>query len=154
MRYITEEYSKGDAYLPGRKTYEMLWPGWPKQTTGDGPGPILNRMHKYVVSTTLKQAPWKESTIISENVVEEITKLKQPLPIAASSYRDLPDRATRSISIPAPWSPPAAVPASPPYQSPQISNHYDLRSSDMFDTNRTNNQRHSFVLFVKFVSNP
>jgi dihydrofolate reductase len=34
-------------------------------------------MHKYVVSTTLKTAPWKESTIISGNVVEEITTLKQ-----------------------------------------------------------------------------
>jgi dihydrofolate reductase len=77
LQYITEEYSKGDAYLLGRVTYEMLWPGWSKQTTGDGPGPILNRMHKYVVSTTLSTAPWKESTIISENVVEEITKLKQ-----------------------------------------------------------------------------
>jgi dihydrofolate reductase len=30
-----------------------------------------------VVSTTLRTAPWKESTIISGNVVEEITKLKQ-----------------------------------------------------------------------------
>ena len=34
-------------------------------------------MHKYVVSTTLSTAPWKESTIIRGNVVEEITKLKQ-----------------------------------------------------------------------------
>src|SRR4030095_2726875 len=48
-----------------------------KKTTGDGPGPLLNRMHKYVVSTTLKTAAWKESTIISGNVVEAITKLKQ-----------------------------------------------------------------------------
>jgi dihydrofolate reductase len=77
MQYITEQYANGDAYLLGRVTYEMLWPGWSTQTTGDGPGPILNRMHKYVVSTTLKEAPWKESTIISENVVEEIAKLKQ-----------------------------------------------------------------------------
>lgn len=77
MLHITEEYAKGDAYLLGRKTYEMLWPGWSKQTTGDGPGPILNRMQKYVVSTTLSEAPWKESTIISGNVVEEISKLKQ-----------------------------------------------------------------------------
>jgi dihydrofolate reductase len=77
MEYITEQYSQGDAYLLGRVTYEMLWPGWSTQTTGDGPGPILNRMHKYVVSTTLSTAPWKESTIISGNVVEEIAKLKQ-----------------------------------------------------------------------------
>jgi len=76
-QHIMEEYSNGDAYLLGRVTYEMLWPGWSKQTTGDGPGPILNQMHKYVVSSTLKTAPWKESTIISENVVEELTKLKQ-----------------------------------------------------------------------------
>jgi len=75
--FIKEEYSKGDAYLLGRVTYEMLWPGWSTQTTGDGPGPILNRMHKYVVSNTLTTAPWKESTIISGNVVDEIAKLKQ-----------------------------------------------------------------------------
>ena len=77
MKHIMEEYARGDAYLLGRKTYEMLWPGWSTQTTGDGPGPILNRMHKYVVSTTLTEAPWKESTIISGDVVDEIAKLKQ-----------------------------------------------------------------------------
>ena len=55
----------------------MLWPSWSTQTTGDGPGPILNRMKKYVVSTTLSTAPWKESTIITGNVVEAITNLKQ-----------------------------------------------------------------------------
>jgi dihydrofolate reductase len=77
LEYVVEEYRSGDVYLLGRTTYEMLWPGWSTQTTGDGPGPILNRMKKYVVSTTLATAPWKESTIIRENVVEEITKLKQ-----------------------------------------------------------------------------
>ena len=77
LEYIVEEYSKGDVYLLGRTTYEMLWPGWSTQTTGDGPGPILNRKKKYVVSTTLETAPWKDSTIIRANVVEELTKLKQ-----------------------------------------------------------------------------
>ncbi len=77
MAYITEQYAQGDIYLMGRTTYEMLWPGWSTQTTGDGPGPLLNRMHKYVVSTTLKEAPWQESTIIRENVVAEIAKLKE-----------------------------------------------------------------------------
>ena len=75
LEYIAEEYSKGDVYLLGRTTYEMLWPGWSTQT--DTLGSILNRMHKYVVSTTLETAPWQESTIISGNVVEEIAKLKQ-----------------------------------------------------------------------------
>jgi dihydrofolate reductase len=77
LEYVVEEYRSGDVYLLGRTTYEMLWPGWSTQTTGNGPGPILNRMKKYVVSTTLETAPWKESTIIRGNVVEELTKLKQ-----------------------------------------------------------------------------
>lgn len=77
MQHIMEEYAQGDAYLLGRVTYEMLWPGWSQQTTGDGPGPLLNRMHKYMVSTTLTEAPWHESTIISENVVEAIADLKR-----------------------------------------------------------------------------
>ena len=74
MRYITEEYANGDAYLLGRTTYEMLWPGWSKQTTGDGPGPILNRMHKYVVSTTLQTAPW----IGSSNTVNRSALTSEP----------------------------------------------------------------------------
>jgi dihydrofolate reductase len=77
MRHIMEEYAQGDAYLLGRVTYEMLWPGWSTQTTGDGPGPLLNRMHKYVVSTTLTEAPWQASTIISGDVVEEVAALKR-----------------------------------------------------------------------------
>jgi dihydrofolate reductase len=76
IKYLVEEYSKGDVDLLGRATYEMLWPGWSTPTTGDGPGPILNRMKKYVVSTTLATAPWKESAIITGNVVEAITQLK------------------------------------------------------------------------------
>ncbi len=74
---ILEVYSRGDAYLLGRTTYEMLWPFWSTQTDDDGAGRILNRMHKYVVSTTLQTAPWKESTFIRGNVVEAITTLKQ-----------------------------------------------------------------------------
>jgi dihydrofolate reductase len=75
MEYIREQYAQGDSYMMGRITYEMLWPGWSKDTTELGQ--TLNRMHKYVISTTLSEAPWKESTIIRDNVVEEIAKLKQ-----------------------------------------------------------------------------
>jgi dihydrofolate reductase len=76
QKYIMEVYSRGDVYLLGRTTYEMLWPFWSTQTDDEGPGRLLNRMKKYVVSTTLQTAPWKESTIIKGNVVEEITNLK------------------------------------------------------------------------------
>jgi dihydrofolate reductase len=75
MAYIMAQYAQGDSYLLGRTTYEMLWPGWSKDTSEAGQ--ILNRMHKYVISTTLKEAPWKESTIIRDHVVEAIANLKQ-----------------------------------------------------------------------------
>jgi dihydrofolate reductase len=77
QKYIMDVYSGCDVYLLGRITYEMLWPFWSTQTNDDGPGRMLNSMKKYVVSSTLKKAPWKESTIIRGNVVEEITRLKQ-----------------------------------------------------------------------------
>jgi hypothetical protein len=44
---ILELYSRGDVYLLGRTTYEMLWPFWSAQTDDEGPGRILNRMKKF-----------------------------------------------------------------------------------------------------------
>src|SRR5919202_4683203 len=51
MRYITEEYSNGDAYLLGRVTYEMLWPGWSTQPTGHGTSPLVKRMPNHFLSS-------------------------------------------------------------------------------------------------------
>jgi len=76
LGYVAEEYLRGDTYLLGRTTYEMLWPGWSQDTTS-ALGSILHRMKKYVVSNTLTTAPWEGSSIISGDAVEEITKLKQ-----------------------------------------------------------------------------
>jgi dihydrofolate reductase len=64
-----------DAYLFGRVTYEMLAGYWPQQK--NDVADRLNRQPKYVVSTTLKQADWNNSTIIAGNVVEVVTSLKQ-----------------------------------------------------------------------------
>jgi dihydrofolate reductase len=67
-----------DAMLFGRVTYEEFAAFWPFQT-GDESGiaSYLNRIPKYVVSSTLRTAEWSNSTLISTNVVEEITRLKQ-----------------------------------------------------------------------------
>ncbi len=75
---IREGILTSSALLLGRTTYEMLASYWPYQKNDDnGPASKLNSVSKYVVSSTLKQADWNNSTIIPENVVEEITKLKQ-----------------------------------------------------------------------------
>jgi dihydrofolate reductase len=67
-----------DAYLLGRTTYEMLWPGWSAYKNNEyGIADKLNSMAKYVVSSTLGKAEWNNSTIIKTNVLEEIGKLKE-----------------------------------------------------------------------------
>ncbi len=56
----------------------MLAPYWSSLRNNEmGIADRLNSAPKYVVSSTLKKAGWNNSTIIKENVVEEITKLKQ-----------------------------------------------------------------------------
>jgi len=76
--YIKENVLTSDAFLVGRVTYEMLASYWPNQKNNfAGIADRLNSAPKYVVSSTLKKAEWNNSTIIEDNVVEEITKLKQ-----------------------------------------------------------------------------
>ena len=66
-----------DAFLLGRKTYEIFAGYWP--TVTDPGNPIaskLNALPKYVASQTRGTADWNNSTIITD-VVSEVTKLKE-----------------------------------------------------------------------------
>src|SRR6476660_7209377 len=76
-KFKYDELFASDALLLGRVTYEGFAKSWPTMTgTGDF-GERMNGLPKYVVSTTLDEAAWNNSTLIKENVVEEIAKLKQ-----------------------------------------------------------------------------
>lgn len=78
QNYIRDGILACDAFLFGRTTYEMLAPYWSTLKNNEmGIAGQLNSAPKYVVSSTLKKADWNNSTIISENVREEITRLKQ-----------------------------------------------------------------------------
>ena len=61
--------------LLGRRTYEIFADFWPKQE-GDPTSEAFNRINKYVVATTKVDTSWQNSILISENVIEEIHKLK------------------------------------------------------------------------------
>jgi len=70
-----EETDASDALLLGRVTYEGFATAWPE--SDDEGAPYMNSVRKYVVSTTLDKAEWNNSSIIKDNIVEEIKKLKQ-----------------------------------------------------------------------------
>src|SRR5712692_3714717 len=76
-KFKFDELVASDALLLGRITYEGFAAAWPKMTDTGEFGERMNSMPKYVVSTTLKKAEWTNSTIISADVVEEVTRLKQ-----------------------------------------------------------------------------
>jgi dihydrofolate reductase len=67
-----------DAMVMGRVTYEMLAPYWTEKTNNEeGFADHLNSMPKYVVSCTLNNVAWNNSTLIKDNVIEELTRLKE-----------------------------------------------------------------------------
>ncbi len=70
-----DESSASDALLLGRVTYQGFAAAWP-QSTDEGAA-YFNGVRKHVVSTTLDTVEWNNSTLIKDNIVAEITKLKQ-----------------------------------------------------------------------------
>jgi len=80
-----EEWSKialddalrAEAWLLGRRSYEYFGVRW-RPRSGEL-ADRLNSMPKYVVSSTLEEPDWNNSTILKGDVVTEVSKLKQHL---------------------------------------------------------------------------
>jgi len=76
--HFFQAISQADAFLLGRKTWQIHGGAFEPMPAGDPFGDTMNNMHKYVVSTTLPSASaWRNSTLISGNVVEAVRQLKQ-----------------------------------------------------------------------------
>ena len=65
-----------DAFLLGRRTYVTHAEAFEPLPAGDFFGDLMNAPKKYVVSKTLKEPTWRNTTIIRENVVEAVRALK------------------------------------------------------------------------------
>jgi dihydrofolate reductase len=65
-----------DAFLLGRRTYVTHAAAFEPMPPGDPFGDLMNAPKKYVVSRTLKQPTWRNTTIIRENVIESVRALK------------------------------------------------------------------------------
>jgi dihydrofolate reductase len=74
-KFKLDEVMAADALLLGRVTYEGFAAAWPSRT-GEF-ADKFNNMPKYVVSTTMDGADWNNSTLIKDNVPEEVAALKQ-----------------------------------------------------------------------------
>jgi dihydrofolate reductase len=76
--FLNQVYGRADAFLFGRRTYEIFADSW---GTWDDPGdsPIwtaLNTKPKYVVSTTLSDPRWADTTVLSGDVAAAVGELK------------------------------------------------------------------------------
>jgi dihydrofolate reductase len=69
--------SETDAMLLGRQTYDEFAGYWPNADSGDPITAQMNGARKYVVSNTLTEATWQNSTVIRGDVVAELTALKR-----------------------------------------------------------------------------
>ena len=76
-KFKLQELMDADVQLLGRKTYDGFAAAWPQMRDEAGFAEKMNGMPKYVVSTTLTDPEWENSTVISGNVPEEVAKLKQ-----------------------------------------------------------------------------
>jgi dihydrofolate reductase len=76
-KFKLDEAFESDALLLGRKTYEGFADAWPSRD-GDF-ADKFNNMPKYVVSSTLDDPEWNNSTVLKGDLVEEVSKLRQEL---------------------------------------------------------------------------
>ena len=78
QKFKFDELMASDALLLGRLTYEGFAAAWPamEETTGEF-GARMNSMPKVVVSTTLREPTWKNTTIVSRDVVSTVVNLKK-----------------------------------------------------------------------------
>lgn len=72
-----EHEAESDAVLLGRVTYNDFKSFWPlQQDDQTGVTDYLNKTEKYVISSTLKESDWENTTILSGPLTEEIARVK------------------------------------------------------------------------------
>ena len=79
--FINETYHRADAFLLGRRTYELFADSWGSLTERDVPGwePVmraLNTRPKYVASATLTDPAWSGTSVLSDDLAAAVADLK------------------------------------------------------------------------------
>jgi dihydrofolate reductase len=75
--FISQAFQRADAFLFGRRTYEIFASSWGAgMDPGNPVGEALNTKPKYVASTTLTDPRWADTTILSSDVAAAVRELK------------------------------------------------------------------------------
>jgi len=77
LTFITETYRRADAFLFGRRTYDVFAPYWGAMDRGSHPiADALNTKPKYLASTTITDPQWADTTVLSGDLAAAIGELK------------------------------------------------------------------------------
>jgi dihydrofolate reductase len=77
MQFKFEELMASDAQLLGRVTYEGFAKAWPTMEGTGAFGEKMNEMPKFVVSSTLREAEWNNTTVLSGDVATDVRALTE-----------------------------------------------------------------------------
>jgi dihydrofolate reductase len=77
LTFITQTYHRADAFLFGRRTYDLFAPYWGAMDRGSHPiADALNTKPKYLASTTITDPQWADTTVLSGDLAAAIGELK------------------------------------------------------------------------------
>lgn len=78
LEEVHRQDSQADGFLVGRRTFELLRGYWPDLSDDPtGISDYLNRVQKYVVSSTITEPQWQNTTVLPTDPVQAVRALKQ-----------------------------------------------------------------------------